>query len=281
MADNPTRIVLRDMGVVLPAEPMDLSSALAAAGVRKGYVIVMTGRAGSTWLATALRQIAGAGYPREYLTDDSIASHGRSQPGQSMADLLTDLATRHADDGTFGFKIDPMRLAWLETVMATVPTMGGPAGVWIDMRRRDIVKQAFSFARAKRTGQWHIFADRPAARAGHVAVTDEEVWAEVAHILRNEAWIDAYYARHDLRPLRILYEDLHESRLHVLCRVLHAIDPHRAWESVQGIADGTVKLAGAAEAADELDFVMRHVARVSRLMEGRATPGPAVMPAAG
>lgn len=270
-ADRPTPLakVLGSLGVELPAAPLDLSAAVAATGIRRSYVIVMTGRTGSTWLATALRQINGAGFPLEYFTDDFLSEFGRSMPRQSVASFVADLVARYNRDGTFGFKIDPMRLSWLEQYVSTVPTFGGPATPWIDMRRLDLVKQAFSFGRAKRSGRWHRFARNPDESNAHVSVPDGQVWHEMGLILRNEQWINAFYARNDLRPLRIFYEELQDSHNHLLRRVLHKIDPGRQWGSLSHVEDITLKLAAEADAAEEFEFVTRHIEKLSQILAER------------
>lgn len=266
---TPLASVLESLGVELPAAPLDLSAAVAATGIRQSYVIVMTGRTGSTWLATSLRQIDGAGFPLEYFTDDILADFGRSMPRQSPASFVADLVSRYNRGGTFGFKIDPMRLSWLEQYVSTVPTFGGPATPWIDMRRLDLVKQAFSFGRAKLSGRWHRFAKTPDEPSVHVTVPDDQVWHEIGLILRSERWINAFYARNDLRPLRLFYEEIQDSHNHLLRRVLHKIDPMREWGSLSHVENTTLKLAAEADADEEFEFVTRHIEKLSQILAER------------
>jgi LPS sulfotransferase NodH len=261
-------------GVVLPDRPLDLSGALQDAGVRQSYIIVMTGRSGSTWLASALKSVPGAGNPHEYFSEEALPWYSRKVDGQSLSDLVTDMFRRHKTGQTFGFKIDPRRLKALSAYMDVAATFEPSHTAWIDMRRWNIVKQAFSFARARRSGRWHAFEGKAQEVAPTSSVTDEEVWTNLNAILMQEREIETFYRRTAIFPLKIVYEEIYDSKPDILMRVLHEIDPNRDWPDIGQIKGATQKLASEDDAAEELAFLKRHRALVARIMRERDTIRP-------
>lgn len=262
---NPTVRELERLGVSIDEKQLDLSSHLGVLGVQNCYVIVMTGRSGSTWLAESLNQIPGAGYPLEYFTDDSLARYYSGKGGQNILEFAGDIIKDYSKNGVFSFKIDPLRLRWLESVIATVPSFGRK---WIDLRRLDLVGQAFSFARAKKSGFWHNFGQNLNSKQKTV-ITDEDVLSEIKIILENEKWIDNFYLFHGLRPLRIFYEELRQNLPCVLLRVLHHIDSREHWGDVLKTEDRVTKIAGSVEMLEEVDFYRRNITLISEILERR------------
>jgi LPS sulfotransferase NodH len=261
-------------GVVLPERPLDLSDALRAAGVSQSYIIVMTGRSGSTWLASALKSVTGAGNPHEYFSEEALPYYSRKVDGQSLNDLVTDMFRRHKTGQTFGFKIDPRRLKSLSAFVDVASTFDPAHTAWIDMRRWNLVKQAFSFARARRSGRWHVFEGKAVEGAPTPAVTDEEVWTNLTAILKQERAIETFYRRNAIFPLKIVYEEIYDSKPDILMRVLYEIDPNRDWPDIGQIKGATQKLASDEDAAEELAFLKRHRALVARIMRERDTIRP-------
>lgn len=264
---------LTRLGVVLPDSPQDLSEAIRAAGANS-YVIVTTGRSGSTWLTKALQQVPGGGSPDEFFSNEVLPYVGRNQPGQSLYEFMADIVGRHNTNGAFGLKIDPLRLSWLEDFVMTVPTFGGTNAPWIDLRRWDIVKQAFSYARAKRSGVWHVYSEKSTQPVEYLKVSDKDVLNNMIIILRHEQWIDLFYNKNRLSPLRIFYEELRDSKLHLLSRVLYFLNSKNPPIDITYVRDGTSKISGPEEAKDELEFVSRHVGMINEVMARRATIDP-------
>jgi LPS sulfotransferase NodH len=271
---NAIREALLAQGVVLPERPLDLSDALKAAGVSQSYIIVMTGRSGSTWLASALKSVPGAGNPHEYFSEEALPYYSRKVDGQSLNDLVTDMFRRHKTGSTFGFKIDPRRLKNLSSFVDVAATFDPAHTAWIDMRRWNIVKQAFSFARAKRSGRWHAFEGAAPVEAATSAVSDDDIWTNLTAILKQEREIEVFYRRNAIAPLKIVYEEIYDSKPDILMRVLHEIDPNRDWPDIGEIKGATQKLASEEDAAEEVAFLKRHRALVARIMRERDTIRP-------
>ena len=102
---------------------------------------------------------------------------------ESLGSHLKYVASKYASNGRFGFKINPDRLKWLSEYVDISLTFPQDFCSWIDMRRWNIVKQAFSFARAKKTGKWHSFSNEEstqvASEGSNVEVSDSDVWSRI------------------------------------------------------------------------------------------------------
>ncbi len=90
--NNPIARALEDRGIRIPDEPADFSTALAAAGVQRTYLICMTGRCGSTWLASTLAQLPHCGQPFEYLSEEAIPHYGQPDGSGDLLQYITSLA---------------------------------------------------------------------------------------------------------------------------------------------------------------------------------------------
>ncbi len=267
---NPIGKAFSELKVRLPAVALDCRPALSAAGVTSVYVIAMTGRSGSTWLTSALKQIPGVGHPAEYFSESALRFHGDYSHDQSLEEHIGHLARSRSTGGRFGFKINPRRLDWLGQYIDLQHSFAPPFCSWIDMKRRNIVKQAFSFARAHKSGKWHDFTNRAKAPvdgpdAAETApdfhpVEDRMVWHHLAMILGQEQQIETFYRTTGFQPLRIFYEEISDSKAQLLIKVLHHIgaalpDPGDLGQT----RDGTRKLARDPRAdEEEYRFCLRY-----------------------
>jgi LPS sulfotransferase NodH len=276
MKPSPIAALMLSKGVVLPERPLDLSGPIRGLGIRTSYAVVMTGRTGSTWLAGALEQVEGCGAPHEYFAEDTLATYARLEGGVGFGQVVLGVVDRYRTGPTFGFKINPTRLFWLGEHLDLAATFGGLGTRWIDMRRWNVVRQAHSFLRAKRSGVWHLFTDSrslPLTPANpQIEASDQNVWKEVAGILRQERQADAFYAAAGIAPLRIFYEELHDSKAQVLIRVTRHLGIDLAGSDLRALKDTTAKLATAADERDEDAFVERHADAINAIMGARAGP---------
>lgn len=259
---NPIAKALLERDILLPETPVDLSQTLRHADVLRPYVICMTGRCGSTWLATALAQLPQCGNPLEYLSEEGIAHYGQPDGSGSFVQYVASIIAQRRTGQAFGLKIDGLRLGWLSSVCDLVQSFPSSTTAWIDMRRLNLVKQAFSFARAKKTGIWHVQAtdrnpeERIQKAQGELEVPDHAIWKEILSIIRSEKAMDSFYASAGLRPLRIVYEELLDSKPTLMLRVLAHLFPDRSFSVEQvTVADGTQKISAAKNDIDELRFI--------------------------
>lgn len=274
---NPLRRALESGGVVLPDGPIDLSPVFSAAGISRRYVIGMTGRCGSTWLATALQQIPNCGNPQEFMSDEFTPFALKSTSARDLPGYYQSVFTRFKTGETFGFKIDGMRLGWLSSLCDVERSFGGGSTQWIDMRRLNIVQQAFSFARAKKSGVWHLFTrkDPKATQIKQLqqgtSVADADVWSEIFRLCEAERTLDRLYRDAKVEPLRIVYEELRDSKPQLLLRVLAHVFPERSFApEVIRVVDGTLKVSSEANEIEETAFCARFSRQINAVYQMRA-----------
>lgn len=282
---NPIEIALINRGISVPENPVDLSSVFIAAGVKRKYMISMTGRCGSTWLAASLAQLPSCGNPLEYFSEEAIPHYGKPDGSGDFSQFIASIVASTKTDAAFGLKIDGMRLRWLSSVCDIGLSFAPDQTAWVDMRRLNIVKQAFSFVRAKKTGVWHNYvnlsvpagSDRDGSDFDHptegalTAVDESDVWREILRLAETERALDGLYVSLGIKPLRIFYEEMLDSKPFVLLRVLGHLFPKRTFtdKDVQ-LADPTSKVSYDFMLADEMSFVSRHAKSINVVQEYRS-----------
>ncbi|MFN7056961.1 Stf0 family sulfotransferase [Hyphomonas sp.] len=270
---------LASKSVSLPGQPLDLSAAFATPRVNRGYMIVMTGRSGSTWLATALSQLNGFGNPREYFSEVVLPHQWKFEEAQDFSDVFCGVVDKYSDNGCFGFKINPHRLFALSRLVDVKATFSGTNFSWIDMRRWNLVKQALSFAVAKKSGVWHDFQNSqkkaaPETKPSEVDVSDADLWTEILHIVGQEQALEQFFLQNNIHPLRIYYEEIFDSKSALLTRVCHFIRPE-AQPDIASVTDGTAKLDKSVYSAREQAFTVKFAGVLNNIYSARAHLTPA------
>ena len=282
---NPIKIALSNRGILVPDNPVNLSRAFVAAGVERKYIISMTGRCGSTWLASSLAQISNCGNPLEYFSEEAIPHYGKPDGSGDFFQFIESVVAATKTGAAFGLKIDGMRLHWLSSICDIGLSFSPDQTPWIDMRRLNIVKQAFSFVRAKKTGVWHDFVNQSVTAhsttsgsnsdaPGVVALTEVDesaVWREILRLAEIERALDSLYISLGIKPMRIFYEEMLDSKSTVLLRVLAYLFPKRTFtfKDIQ-LADPTRKMSGDFMISDEILFISRHAKSINVVQEYRS-----------
>ncbi len=267
---NPIEKALTARGVKLPPSPVSFNALLRDAGVAKSYVIAMTGRCGSTWLATSLSQIPTAGEPMEYFSEEGLKHYGTVPATGDFKEFIVSIIKAYKTGSTFGFKIDGLRLSWIERLLDFNTGSSDHFPSWVDMRRRNIVKQAMSFARAKKSGLWHLTEGvRPGIPSEDVEVTDESIWREIEAIMRSEIVLDLQHSGSGQNPLRLVYEDLLDSRDQVIFRVLHHVLGRIV--PFEKIEDRTRKLQSKGMDPREIRFCAENIERLASVYRQRTS----------
>lgn len=256
---NLIRRVLEENQVELSPKALDLSEQLREQGITQSYIIVMTGRCGSTWLATALSKVAGYGKPLEYYSEEGLPHYWKYDKPQTFSDVFLGIARKYSDQGKFGFKINPQRLFWLNQLVNLPKTFAPDTTAWLDMRRWNLVKQALSFVVAKKTGLWHRFKSAGQADSvfDEITISDQDIWREIFYIVEAEQQVDEFYSQNNIVPLRIWYEELFDSRSALVLRVLIFIDPKGAQQICECDGD-TERLNQGATIDVELAFIEKY-----------------------
>lgn len=267
---NPIIKVLQERQVELPPTALDLSEDLRELGITRSYIIVMTGRCGSTWLASALSKVPGYGNPVEFYSEEGLPYFWKYDGPQSLKDVFLGIASKYSDRGRFGFKINPHRLLWLNHLVDLAKTFPSNNAAWIDMRRWNLVKQALSFVKAKKSGVWHRYkGDSKVVSGQDCCETNElDLWREILNIVEAEQQIEKFYNEGNISPLRIWYEEIFDSKSALILRVLKFIDPQTDINNIEFDGD-TERLNQRVMINAELSFISKYSYVLNKIYASR------------
>lgn len=256
---NPYRTFFEAEGERFGRRPLDLSSVFPAHPDLRNYMIVIAGRCGSTWLGRMLEDLRLVGAPGEYFNTQGLPALYRKREAKGLEDYVRKTAALHP---VFGFQINPARLFHLEDLVDFRKSFAGFA--MIDLRRRDFVAQAFSFARASKSGNWHNVEGPPPE------VTDRDVWSMVHHIIQNEQQIDKWYALQKRSPLRLVYEDILADRDSVILRILFHISRNGTLPAYTSPPQRQRRNGDGAPDTALLGFLQRNMDQIEQVHQDRA-----------
>lgn len=170
---------------------------------RRGYAICFVGRGGSNLLCEYLTSTGVLGRPLEYFNAAGRRMFGDpgfpEEPEKQIDRILTSGAT---DNGIYGLKISPGQF---DVAAKAIPwTTMLPDLAFVALRRRDLLGQAISMARAVQTGQWRSTMAAKTAPA----YDGERIRECLRMVTRDYVRWDMYFARNGIDPLVLVYEDL-------------------------------------------------------------------------
>ena len=197
------------------------------------YLVLATPRSGSTLLGQALNATGLAGDPREHFGHKVgfwAGKWGTATLGDFVNRLLQERATAN---GVFGAKLLYAHLLHLEQVARAEPRFAAlplpailaelfPHLHYLRITRRDKIRQAISYWKAKETGVW----GREPARAGRTgqgrraavkgsrqtgrrpAFDYAGIDGLLQAILAEEAGIEAFFREAGIAPMHVVYEEL-------------------------------------------------------------------------
>ena len=171
--------------------------------IKRGYAICTAPRSGSNLFGQYLASTDKLGKPLEYfntnarrtLDDPAYPDVPRLQIGR----ILTMGMTRN---GVYGVKVFASQDA--EVVRTIDWTRELPSLSYIYLERRDRLGQALSWARAVQTSQYR--STQP--RIGTAAYDGPFIRRQLDAINFEYAQWSAYFCRKQIRPLKVIYEDL-------------------------------------------------------------------------
>ena len=242
---------------------------MSAASHQLAYLLCATPRSGTTLLCDLLEGTGQAGRPQSYYRRQDMDRRARDWdlrpadfPDQAAFDgayLSAVLRTGAAGTGIFG-----LRLMWgtvgelLERLAPLYPgtteaarlTLAFGPLVYIHVSRRDKVAQAISLLKAEQSGLWHVDADgadRQRLAPSGPAVYDEDRIAELVDelVCDDAGWI-AFFAKHRIDPIQVVYEDLASNPRAAMRKLLAAMG-----RPLELADDLTVKTSRMADAASE------------------------------
>jgi trehalose 2-sulfotransferase len=206
------------------------------------YLICATPRTGSTLLCGLLESSGVAGRPASYFNRRSLHDYAddwriaRPRDGRiDEAYVRAALVAGKTSNGVFGGRIMAETLPELIGDLA-VDSRSGVTDVellstqlgrlrFVHLRRRDVVAQAVSWAKALQTHYWHPGeAVKPGGQHPHY---DEELIGRlVAAIEEFEAGWTLWFAAHSIGPCQVVYEDLAADPLRTAHKVLDYLGLH-------------------------------------------------------
>jgi len=180
------------------------------------YILASVPRSGSTYLSHLLWRSGCLGAPLEYFnflpTGHYAAAAGSVEKQITL--WRSALHRRTSPNGVFGVKCFPGMVehlakgnpALFREVTATLLT-ANPQPKIVQLKRRDRIAHAISYARAARSGIWRAEQEEK----GQVATVpySEAAINEALQVLGNDeaAW-DSLYANSGIQPLVLWYEDV-------------------------------------------------------------------------
>ena len=182
------------------------------------YIICSCPRSGSTLLSEALLAM-GAGRPEEYF---NITIHTGRQIGQRQdfmkptpAAYIEAVKRDHTVNGIFGIKTHYSQVARFPEIFDKFDRIF-PDAKYISITRRNLLRQAVSTVRATQTDSW-----------AEKLSSEKKPWFNFLGIIKHtilnanevELW-EQFYAKNNIKPLRVLYEDLDEDYVNTMKRVV-------------------------------------------------------------
>lgn len=195
------------------------------------YLLCATPRSGTTLLCDLLSGTGAAGNPQSFYRRQDIEKRAggwglRPEDFQGKADFDRAYLSATRQEGAGQTGVFGLRLMW-GTVSELAERLGflqpyatdralferafGPL-IYIHVSRRDKVAQAISLLKAEQSGLWHAAADgserQRTAPAAPVAYDPARIAELHDELQRDDAAWGAFFARHDIAPMRVEYEAL-------------------------------------------------------------------------
>lgn len=246
-------------------------------GVRIPYVIFITGRCGSTLLTNYLQNTELCGNPAEFFNESAVPFYNQPIGATNLAGYFTGLVKRNTTGGRFGFQIDPYRLNNFKQLVR-FRNVFDERTVFFWMTRRDIVGQAYSFAKAKKSGIWHEYeanggvSDTPPGNDA-IALSDAQLWLELIQILKGEQAAYQFFAENGITPKELDYEGLVSDKYKVVIDVMQALFLRNAdiLLAIRSIEDKTRRLTYSDRYGRIAEFQTLYRHELKRVTETRRT----------
>lgn len=179
------------------------------------YLLATVPRAGSTHFSHVLWRTGCLGAPLEYLNFEPAGPYGfaSASPSAQLDLWHSVLRRRCSPNGVFGLKAFPMQLqalerdnpALLNEVLPAMLPRQRPRRI-VYLRRRDLVAQAVSYARANMSGIWR--KEQEGVDATELAYSQEQLEAAERGILLQHAVWDRMFNDLHINPLTLWHEDV-------------------------------------------------------------------------
>ncbi|HWA48654.1 MAG TPA: Stf0 family sulfotransferase [Dongiaceae bacterium] len=169
----------------------------------RGYLVCAVPRSGSKFLDELLISTGVLGKPREYFNAGARRRRDPVYPTSTREQFHKIRTIGATDNGIYAAKVFPSHLQRLDARIDLFRDL--PDLRLVRLRRRDLLGQAISLARARQTGQFRLDE-----RARRPAYDHHIIRASLEDILRDERAWDDIFARLTLPRIELDYESLIE-----------------------------------------------------------------------
>jgi LPS sulfotransferase NodH len=180
------------------------------------YFICTLPRSGSWLLSEALERTGIAGRPREYFEPKLFEKHSNATYAEAVSRIIR---TGTTNNGVFGAKFHWYQFEYAPRVVRTHDDSDTPVPLlmaarfpnlrYIWLTRRDKVRQAVSYYRAIKTGQWWKIAGVRNGKSAQPPLEFDYAYIQRLEklILAHEAKWQKYFEEFDIDPLVLVYEE--------------------------------------------------------------------------
>lgn len=170
------------------------------------YVLAFNARSGSSFLATLLSQTGKLGLCYEYFNSDDIATYAVEIGACDIRHYIDRLRRlRQTDNSVFGVKVTHDQLAPL--IENRLLSVGFGHLKFVYLKRHDLLRQALSLYRARKTKRWGPVPPDQNIPEGLVDLDEDEVSETMFYLLREQCNWERFFANSGVEVFRIYYED--------------------------------------------------------------------------
>lgn len=203
--------------------------------IDNAYILVITGRCGSTLLTRLLSSLSLFGKPDELFTEEFLPYMIDKYKCSSISSLLPCIVKDNSSNRSFGFQIDPLRLSWLSDYWDIASSVGDSSLKFGAIIRYDLLSQAYSYLASKKSGIWHRYSHSAdpgeystdsvldITDTGVIASISKELLVELYLILKSEEAINQLARMTSIRPVMITYEELISDRFHAIYKLMRGL----------------------------------------------------------
>lgn len=197
----------------------------------RGFAICTAPRSGSNFVSQLLSSTGQLGRPLEYFNGPGRRYFDDPDYPDDRAMQVDRILTMGATpNGIYGLKIFAHQHDWIEGTIKWTSML--PSLQFVFLRRRDMLAQAISWARALQTGQYR-HGQTPTGEAGF---DGEAILARLRAIAAEYARWEMYFARNEISALRMVYEEVVDAPQQAIDRVAKRFDLHSAHVDMRQIS---------------------------------------------
>ena len=168
----------------------------------RSIVLCTEERTGSHYLCALMASTGVMGKPYEYFNEIRMRKHYPDYPDDPKTQLSWAYRLGTTKNGIFAVKLHTWMMA--RVLPAFDPRSEFPAPIFVQLIRRDLIGQAISLVRAEQSSQFDSTDHALAEPVYDGPLIDHHV-RELA--VREARW-RTYFVRHQIEPLRLVYEEL-------------------------------------------------------------------------